>query len=379
MKKNTIELLVLFFLLGCQHDTPITCSQATLVKNEFLMTQDTVMAITAKNVSDSNKTDQKTLVKTSRKIAQTIYYKQAEEEIEGMLNGPTPSSFKRAVFLVENAFSNGSLDYQQFDEQISGVADRIKILAASKGSTQVALHWAIFSYLTQSVEQNNFTPCKYDLEGLFDDEPKSHRINYLLINKLGNCHSLPFLYQILADEVGAECFIARAPMHYYIKHKDDKANWWNLELTSASYSRTSFIVESFRISDEAIRSGFYMKPLTQKEKISLCIEDLWLDYMKKYNSFEDGYLAKLTQIGLKYYPISDIERFVGIEQSYYYSKKCKELGFPEHNTPPSKHPDLQQIADKIDESNKKLRSYGYVNISDKEYSEMVKKCLSNSK
>lgn len=378
MKKNMTGLLVLFSLLGCQYDTHTTYSQERLVPGP-LTSRDTVTPVTANYASDSNKVDQKYFSKASGINAQTIHYKQALTEIEGMLNETTPSSFKRAVFLVENAFSNGSLDYQQFDERIIVAADKIKLLAASKGSTQVALHWAIFSYLTQSIEQNNFSPCKYDLEGLFNDEPKSHRVNYLLSNKLGNCHSFPFLYQILADEVGAECFIARAPMHYYIKHKDDKGNWWNLELTSASYSRTSFIVESFRISDEAIRSGLYMKPLAEKEKISLCIEDLLLDYMKKYNNFEDGYLTKLTKIGLKYYPVSEIERFVAIEQSYDYSKKCKELGFPEHNTPPSKHRDLQQIADKIDASDKKLSSYGYVRISDKEYAEMVNKCLTITK
>jgi hypothetical protein len=183
----------------------------------------------------------------------------------------------------------------------------------------------------------------------------------------------------LAEEVGADSYIARAPMHYYIKHQDDKGKWWNLELTSASYSRTSFIVESFRISDEAIRSGLYMKPLNKTEELVLCVEDLINDYLYKYNSINDGYVSKLVKLGLQYNPTSEIEQYVGIEQSYYYSKKCKELGLPEHGTPPNKHPDLEKISQKIDESDKKLASYGFTKITPQQYGEMVKKCLSNPK
>lgn len=52
-----------------------------------------------------------TVVKTDKKVTTTLdYYKSAVDEMTEMLNGQKLLSFKRAVFLTENAYYNGQLD-----------------------------------------------------------------------------------------------------------------------------------------------------------------------------------------------------------------------------------------------------------------------------
>jgi hypothetical protein len=55
-------------------------------------------------------------------------YKNAYVEITQMLEEKTPISFKRAVFLMENAFLKGSLQYEQFNKQIGAIGEKLKVL-----------------------------------------------------------------------------------------------------------------------------------------------------------------------------------------------------------------------------------------------------------
>jgi len=215
--------------------------------------------------------------------AQTDYYKLAVDEICEMLEEKKPLNFKRAVFLTENAYYNGQLDYSDFCNDIERIKNVLTKMIEAKGlqGYRTAGNWAVFAYMTEKIPENNYQSMQYDFENFMGDKDyESFMVSSLLKNKKGNCHSLPYLYKILAEEINVEAFLALAPMHIYIKHKDEKKQWWNLELTSGTFSRTSFIIESFNVSDAGMESGLYMKPLSLKESIALCLSDL-LDYYDK--------------------------------------------------------------------------------------------------
>ena len=47
-------------------------------------------------------------------------------------------------------------------------------------------------------------------------------------NQQRNCHSLPYLYKIIMDELGYEWHLALAPNHMYIKTNNKKVGWYNI-------------------------------------------------------------------------------------------------------------------------------------------------------
>ena len=116
----------------------------------------------------------------------------------------------------------------------------------------------------------------------------------------GNCHSLPYLYKILCEEVGTTANLALAPNHVYIKHIDEKGQWANVELTSGGFPRDQWIIKQLAVTVESIKSEAYMKPLTEKESIALCLFDLSNAYL--FQNGADDFTAKVIEKGLEYFP-----------------------------------------------------------------------------
>ena len=181
--------------------------------------------------------------------------------------------------------------------------------------------------MTEKIPENNFEPMQYDFENFMgEDDYNSFMVSTLLNTKKGNCHSLPYLYKILADEVNVEAFVAIAPLHCFIKHKDEQGKWWNLELTSGTFSRTSFIMESFNVSDAGMESGLYMKPLDGKELLALCLSDLMDYYEKKTGKYYGAIVQKAYQTGLKYCETSLLQLWKRDEIKYRLDKEMETKG-----------------------------------------------------
>ena len=79
-----------------------------------------------------------------------------------------------------------------------------------------------------------------------------------MATRKGNCHSLPFLYKILAEELGAKANLALAPNHIYIKHWNEKDGWYNTELTSGIFPIDSWLMASGYIHLDAVANKLYM-------------------------------------------------------------------------------------------------------------------------
>ena len=54
----------------------------------------------------------------------TIYYQAHGEQLD-MLQGKIPINFKRAVFLTENAYDKGQLNYAEFCDELNFACDFI--------------------------------------------------------------------------------------------------------------------------------------------------------------------------------------------------------------------------------------------------------------
>jgi hypothetical protein len=237
------------------------------------------------------------------KVVEDEYFDLAFQEIKQMLEDKIPMDFKRAVFLVEWAYTSGRLDYTVFCKQISKTANDLREFIVEKGVGQykTAGNYALFEYFTKPFEMNGYKPFIYDFNDF--QGHKDHRnvfVTKLMETHKGQCLSMPMYYKILSEEIGAESYLALGPNHMYIKHLDEQGKWVNIELTNGNFSSDSWMISSLDISAESIRNGVYMKELSMKESIAYCLLQLALAYEHKHGFKKFGLLSSETT--LKYFP-----------------------------------------------------------------------------
>ena len=240
------------------------------------------------------------------------YYVSAFNEMSDMLAGRDSLSIKRAVFLAEWAYYEGKLDYKtDFCDEI----DRIKtfilsLYAANKlEKYKTGMQMAITSYIVSPYSGNGYTPYTYDFETFsIDKEPWERQfVSRTLKTHKGQCHSLPWMYKILANELNAEAALAHAPRHSYIMYRDDDnitpEEWINLELTTNQMNPSWWIKEDFEICDSAVIVGTYMTPLTDLQTVACQMADLAFGYTEKFHRY-DEFTYYCASKSLEFYPMN---------------------------------------------------------------------------
>jgi len=177
-------------------------------------------------------------------ISGTEYFRKAAEKLSRMLNGLESLSLKQAIFLTENAYFEGKLDYNEFDEEIQNLITIARLKAAQDGydwnnpqTRNIMLFRVMADTLRVKIpsEEAYMTsfPMQYDFDDFMGKQDWSKMfVSKLLMTKSGQCHSLPLLYLILCEETGTSANLAFSPSHTYAKFKDKSGNWHNVELTS---------------------------------------------------------------------------------------------------------------------------------------------------
>jgi hypothetical protein len=258
------------------------------------------------------------------------------------------------------------MDYNSFCSEISTTGQKLKTLIKQRGleGFKTAGNWAVFTYMTDSLSINNFKTFTYDFDDFMGDKDFSKMfVSKLLKTKAGNCHSMPTLYKILCEEIGAKAYLALAPNHLYIKHIDESGQWTNLELTNGGFPRDQWIIKEMAITVEAIKSGAYMTPLTQKESIAMTMLDLANNYKFQYG--DDPFVLKVANAALVCFPKSI--PLLMMKANYY-----KHVGERENNKP---QPD-KKLSENYYAQYKKtismIDSLGYKDMPLELYAEWVK-------
>ncbi len=217
------------------------------------------------------------------------YFIDALGELKMMLNGNNPYSLKRAEFIVEWAYSGGTMDYSKFCHNIDSVAYILKRFIEINNIQQykTSPNFALFEYFTKPSSMNGNKAFSYD----FNDFTGKNDFRNLFITKVmnthtGQCVSLPLYYKILCDELGGQSSLAFAPLHVYIKHIGEDGKWVNIELTNGHFVRDEWLIQTNNISTEAIRNGVFLTALSDKENIAFMITLLGKAYQQKYKSWD---------------------------------------------------------------------------------------------
>ena len=247
-------------------------------------------------------------------------YLKVYETLENMLSNKEPASFKYAVFLTENVFLENKLIYSKFDEHIGKLAtlveNRIKFNALTNyhrsDSVNVEKNYALFEFFKDTlklitIEDGDFMhlPYTYDFNDFFGQKNWSNMfVTKLLTTHSGNCHSLPYLYKILADELGAKCWLSLAPNHMYIKNRCKEIGWYNTELTSGDFPIDAWIMASGYLPVKAVQSGIYIDTLSNQQAIALCVLDLAKGYEHQTKNYYDSFIIKCCDLSLQYFPLN---------------------------------------------------------------------------
>ncbi|MDR0823789.1 MAG: hypothetical protein LBN74_01750 [Prevotella sp.] len=272
--------------------------------------------------------------------AQETYYNQAYSHIENMLSGKVELNFKDAVLFTEYAYYDGKLDTQLINEEyetlcrlINGLSKSELITYTGEDKDIITKHAAIFKVLTDtilipvdSMLIYEHKPLIYDFEDpLGQSDWTKMFVSKLLETGKGNCHSLPYLYKILAEELNIPCHLAFAPNHIYIKLFSEKSGWYNTELTSATFPIDAWIIASGYVTVDAIRNGLYMDTLSNKQAVANCLVDLAQGYQHKNGKENSEFVIKCCNTVLQYHPANANALLTKAEaQKFYIHSLMKE-------------------------------------------------------
>ncbi len=246
-----------------------------------------------------------------------INYNKALDSISYLAKRDQAKSFKDAVLLVENTYLDNQLNIGEINNAFSLLSSFAMIWANSNhlanykenDSTQLALNRAIFQVIkdTLKVEHKSRNITLLPFEYNFDDyngkkDWSNTFVSTLLETHKGNCHSLPYLYKIIADEIGVNCWLALAPNHMYIKNYSKRDGWFNTELTSGEFPIDAWLTTTGYISLKAIQNGLYCDTLSNQKAIALCAIDLAKCYEKQTGNYYDGFILKCCDLVLHYHP-----------------------------------------------------------------------------
>lgn len=280
------------------------------------------------------------------KSQENRFYDEAYLTIDNMLNDKQKYSFKVAVLSTENAYYQGKLDTVEVNRKIKFMANFCKTILRNRDLTynetdkdKVSKYASIFSVICEEtpilIDQDtvHYKPFTYDFEDVFGHKDlTSLFVSKLVTTQRGNCNSLPYLYKILAEEIGVEANLALAPNHIYIKHNIKSIGWYNTELTSGIFPQDAWLMASGFIHLNAIENGIYMKALDNRESLGLCLVDLANAYKRSFPESDGSFALKCAERALKVSPnlITALllqaethkEQYLKMEKS---DRKAKEL------------------------------------------------------
>lgn len=297
-----------------------------------------------------------------------IHYQRAYELIYHRLYYHKNIPFKDIVFAIENAYLGDTADYDAYNREIDYIVSSLRrqanIYAAYEPTMEMALLRAICSCYSEPNEANRGTPFSYDMLPTIErNYPHYGLVTTLLQTGRGTCRSLPFLFKILADELGVDAYMTLAPKHYFIRHQDSHGNWWNYETTMGRYLSSKAIIELTGLHPTGIYSKLYMSPIRGEELMVVCLDDLMDAYFLRTGRYTDPFTRLCYQFGLTFYPNSLLLKHLYNDKRTVLCERAQEAGIKEEKELKS-HPDFRVEYEAVEAIRQRLDSIGYQDWTD---------------
>jgi hypothetical protein len=297
-------------------------------------------------------------------IASLKGYREALEKLNGMANGKTIYSIKQAVFTCENAYYKNTLSYELYNTDIQKLVAVCKIILKKHGYSEKnpdACHWAIQKLFSDTIRLGSGKirqPFGYDFEDFFGEQDWTKMfVTKLLRTHTGQCHSMPLLYLILAEELHCDAFLSLAPEHSFIQYQDKNGTWYNFETTIGKLTTRSFALGSGKIAVEALANKVYLSPLTHVQTLSMCISDLGMGFRQQFGLSD--FVIDCANAAKLYHENNLFALSLQNDFNHMYVKKLSlDLGRPKASDI-DKYPKLKEAVTSMIEWQQKIADIGY--------------------
>lgn len=245
-------------------------------------------------------------------------YEKAFNSLSQMLEGKKELSLKDAFYSLENSFGNLHLSYDEYSEQLTKSATFIKELVVQSGldvNNQESYHWGIQKFMgdTASIKLQNLDnaislgqsqthlPFIYDyVESLEMKDFRDYFVTKTLATGSGQCHTLPSVYLLLAEQLNVNANLSCAPQHSFIRYKNSQGIQVNYEPTADWHFTDQDYLKERPIMAKAIANGFYLNTMSKKEIIASLMIELAHSYYRR-NWIGDGqFIRKCVSVGEKH-------------------------------------------------------------------------------
>ena len=234
------------------------------------------------------------------KYALTRNYWDALFKLEAMAQVDS-LSLVHGIYLVENAYLDGKLPFDKFQKLIDNKVELCRyIMKRDKlPDTDLAKQYAIQKLFSDKISRYDprtkttkvISPFSYDFNDYMGREHWENMfVSKLLISGKGQCHSMPLLYLIMAEQLGTRAYLSYAPEHSYIQFYDPKGTAYHFETTSGLLVSQNWLMQSGFINATAIKHNTYLDTLDRQQLTALLIMDLTLGYLQKYGY--DGFVEQ---------------------------------------------------------------------------------------
>ena len=215
--------------------------------------------------------------------------------------------------------------------QLNRMADEIRLLMLKDGGDVNDPEYRIRAINTYLFYIQKIS---YDLSDFFGRRPENCFLNGILDTRKGACFTMPLLYLCLAQRLKIPIYGVNVPQHFILRYDDGKYRS-NIEVTcTGAMAPDDVYIEDFQILTGELKSGVFLRNLSNKQVISNMIEARG-NYYTRIKDYDKAIrdLEKAVELNP-----TNVEVFRSLSKMYRYQKrdeqarkrcliKCKELGY----------------------------------------------------
>ena len=213
---------------------------------------------------------------------------QLESQIEALFQGGR--DFAEIKLTIDRMAAPG-VDVAASLKVLDGMADDMERMRLQAGAVSDFDKVAVLRrYLYEPGPWNAGKVFSYDPDDPLGRQPQNRLLSDYLVDRKGNCVSMPTLMMVLGNRMGLKMTLALAPYHNLVKLSGSDGRQWNLEATSGGgFTRESHYRKLMPdITDEAVKNGIYLKGLSRDELIATTVSGMIVSKLMDERRLEDA-------------------------------------------------------------------------------------------
>lgn len=264
-------------------------------------------------------------------IAFLVLFQSQPFSLDKILNQPDSEIdiAQAALVVAQEVFPN--IDIDLYLRRIDQMVYEIRLLMLKGGGDANDPEYrvrAINTYLFY------IQKISYDNADFFGRNSSNCFLNGIMDTKKGACFTMPLLYLCLAQRLKMPIYGVNVPQHFILRY-DDGNYRSNIEVTcTGAMAPDDVYIEDFQILTGELKSGVFLRNLSNKQVISNMIEARG-NYYTRIKDYDKAIrdLEKAVELNP-----TNVEVFRSLSKMYRYQKKdeqarkrcmikCKELGY----------------------------------------------------